>query len=422
MTILYKIALGLTFALVLFMSQIAGASGPAAINLGTSGEFAILTQTGISTTGTTSIVGDIGVSPAAASYLTGFGLVNSSNNEYSTSSYLTGDAFAADYNTPTPAIMTQAISDMQTAYNNAAGASTTNASMLNLASGNLNGQTLTPGVYILQISGTLNTASGAQIVLTNGAQAQDIFWQVSGQTTLGTGSAISGVILDKTGIAIQTGATLIGSALAQTAVTLDAATVTQSTGSGTVPLNGTSTATTTTTIAPSTNTTSTITTPAATTTVSGTNSSPIIIAATTTVSGQSKTTIQQGSAQGKGTASTAIITSTTAISDQGTVSATPTTTYQGTGTYRIMNPSGSMTDQYVSNPAYFSSLLSSGYSLTYISRSNIVYTTPNTSVATSTIMPISGRGGSVSVSYCTGSYGFLQGTVTWLYQLLGWKC
>ncbi len=406
MTMLYKISLGLILSLVLFMPQMVSAAGPAAVNLGTSGEFAILSQSGISTTGATSIVGDIGVSPAAASYLTGFSLVISSNNEYSTSSYLTGVAFAANYNVPTPAIMTQAVSDMQTAYNNAAGASTSNATTLNLASGNLNGQTLTPGVYtwgtavtitqnitfsgsgvyILQVSGTLNTASGAHIILTNGAQAQDIFWQVAGQTTLGTTSVFQGIILDKTGIIMQTGATLTGAALAQTAVTLDAATVTQSTGSGTVPLNGTSTAT---------------------TTIPGTNLTTTIAATTIPT-----TTIQQGSI------STTIAAATTTVSSQGNVSTTSTTKYQGAGTYLITSPDGSTTDQYISSQTYFNSLLSNGDSLAFVSHSNMLNTTTGGSTATSS----SGSGGSTSANYCTSSYGFLQGIVAWLYQLLGWKC
>lgn len=263
--VLYKTIFGLVL-LALFMSQVANAAGPAAVNLGTAGDFAILSQAGISTIGTTSITGDIGVSPAAATYITGFSLVNASSNQYSTSSYVTGDVFAASYSAPTPAILTTAISNMQAAYSNAAVASTTNATDLNLASGTLNGQTLAPGVYtwgspvtiintitlsggpnsvwIFQISGTLNVAGGAQIILTGGAQPQNIFWQVAGQTTLGTGSAVSGIILDKAGIAMQTRATLTGSALSQTAVTLQADKVIQSTGSGAVPASNQSTTTT----------------------------------------------------------------------------------------------------------------------------------------------------------------------------------
>lgn len=134
---------------------------------------------------------------------------------------------------------------MQTAYTNAAGRAKTFPS--NLYSGNLGGRTLTHGVYkwttgvtiptdvilsggsndvwIFQIAGTLGISSGKHVTLTGGAQAKNIFWQVAGATTLGTNSTFYGTILDKTNIAIQTGAALNGKALAQTAVTLDANTV-----------------------------------------------------------------------------------------------------------------------------------------------------------------------------------------------------
>jgi hypothetical protein len=80
-------------------------------------------------------------------------------------------------------------------------------------------------VWIFQIAGTLNISSAKKVILKGGAQAQNVFWQVAGATTLGTNSTFNGNILDKTNIAVQTGAVLNGRALAQTAVTLQANTV-----------------------------------------------------------------------------------------------------------------------------------------------------------------------------------------------------
>jgi hypothetical protein len=142
-------------------------------------------------------------------------------------------------------MLTAAVGDMQTAYTNAAGRP---AGVTELGSGNIGGKTLVPGVYkwgtgvtiptdvtlsggkndvwIFQIAGTLNISSAMKVILKGGALAQNIFWQVAGSTTLGTNSTFNGNILDKTNIALKTGAVLNGSALAQTAVTLDANTVT----------------------------------------------------------------------------------------------------------------------------------------------------------------------------------------------------
>src|SRR6185369_4608850 len=75
----------------------ATAAGPTPVNLGTAGSFVVLTKTGITTTGTTAIVGNIGVSPIVATSMTGFGLIADATNTFSTSSLVTGKIYAADY-------------------------------------------------------------------------------------------------------------------------------------------------------------------------------------------------------------------------------------------------------------------------------------------------------------------------------------
>ena len=216
------------------------------VNLGSAANFAILAKSGISSTGTTHINGDIGVSPISKTAISGnWALIMDSSNQFSTSVLVTGKVYASDYAIPTPANMTTAISDMQTAYVNAAGRTLPAAT--ELGAGNIAGMTLAPGLYkwstglniptnvtlsggandvwIFQIAQNLTVGNGARVNLSGGAQASNIFWQVAGQTTLGTTSVVNGNILCQTAIVLQTGATLNGRALAQTAVTLDAATV-----------------------------------------------------------------------------------------------------------------------------------------------------------------------------------------------------
>ena len=69
-------------------------------------------------------------------------------------------------------------------------------------------------------------SAAKNIVLSGGAQAKNIFWQVAGQVTLGANAHFEGVILAKTAITLQTGASMNGQALSQTMVALDHATVT----------------------------------------------------------------------------------------------------------------------------------------------------------------------------------------------------
>lgn len=243
-----RIILGFAVA-VLFVRQDAAAA-QAPVDLGSAGGFVILAKSGISSTGTTSITGDIGVSPIDSSAITGFGLIMHSSGQFSTSSLVVGEVYAADYAVPTPSIMTAAVSDMETAFTDAAGRSLPDAT--ELYTGDLSGRTLAPGLYkwttgvlinstltldgpansvwIFQIAGDLTMGSGANVSISGGAQARNIFWQVAGGAgvEIGTAAHIEGNVLAAKAIHLRTGASLNGRALTQTAMTLEANPVTDS--------------------------------------------------------------------------------------------------------------------------------------------------------------------------------------------------
>ena len=212
----------------------------------TAGNFAILTKAGVTTTGLTQVTGDIGTSPIAGTFLTGFDIVLDSSTQFARSTYVTdGALYAADYTLPTPSMLTVAVNHMETAYNNAAGLS--NPDFTELGAGLINGLTLEQGLYkwgtdvyfpdsltfdgpadavwILQVAGDVIVGTGATIILSGGAKAENIYWQVGGKTTFGTDSHVEGIFLCKTAIVFQNGSSLNGAALAQTEVTLDAATI-----------------------------------------------------------------------------------------------------------------------------------------------------------------------------------------------------
>jgi hypothetical protein len=223
------------------------AHGPKPVLLGSAGEFVILAKTSISTVPDSSVTGDIAVSPAAASFITGFALVADPTNVFATSTQVVGKVFASNYAVPTPTHLTTAIGAMQTAYTDAAGRPTPD--FLELGSGSIGGKTLAPGLYkwtstiliptdvtlaggaddvwIFQTSGDLTMAAAKHVTLSGGAQAKNIFWQVAGKVTIGASSHFEGVVLGKTAATLQTGASMSGRLLVQTQVALQQATLTQ---------------------------------------------------------------------------------------------------------------------------------------------------------------------------------------------------
>jgi hypothetical protein len=221
--------------LALTGSALASGPGPAPVPLGLAGDFVILTKSGITDVPTSSITGDVGTSPitGAADLLTCTEVI--------------GTIFSVNAAGPDPCsvkdptMLTTAILNMETAYNNAAGRK--DPDFTELRNGNIGGMTLEPGLYkwsssvkiasdvtlsggpndvwIFQISDNLTLDSAVAIRRAGGAVAKNIFWQVAGLATLQTTSHLEGIVLSKTLIALKTGATVNGKLYSQTAVTLE---------------------------------------------------------------------------------------------------------------------------------------------------------------------------------------------------------
>ncbi|MDY0371668.1 MAG: ice-binding family protein [Sphaerochaetaceae bacterium] len=220
--------------------------GPDPVLLGTAGNYVMLAKTAISTIPASVITGDVGLSPAAKSYLTGFSQTDATG--YATSPQVTGFLYAADMSPPTSSNLTTAVEDMLLAYNDAASRITPD--ILNHGAGEIGGQTLAPGLYkwtssvtitgsdvtinggandtwIFQIDNNLSIDANLKVTLSGGAQAKNIVWQVAGEdVTMGTGSHFEGIVLSIKQITMNTGASINGKLLAQTQIALDQATVT----------------------------------------------------------------------------------------------------------------------------------------------------------------------------------------------------
>ncbi len=211
------------------------------VTLGLTGGFAILSYAGITNTGPSVITGNVGVSPLAGSYMTGFGISN-----------VVGTIYGVDASGPAgsvvfPSMLTQAMVDLTIAFNDAAGRTVNPIGV----AGNLGGRTLYSGLYkstssleissgdltldaqgdanavwIFQIASSFNMTSGRQVFLSGGAKASNIFWQVASAATFGTTAKMKGTIMAYATITFATGASLEGRALARTAaVTLQSNTI-----------------------------------------------------------------------------------------------------------------------------------------------------------------------------------------------------
>lgn len=209
------------------------------VDLGTAGNYVVLAKSAINNNPTSDFTGDLGLSPMAESFITGFS--QTAETGHSTSAQVTGRIYAADMADPTPSNLTTAVENMETAYTNAAGRS--GPDFMELYTGEIGGKVLTPGLYkwnstvliaddvtfsgtendvwILQVSDNVTMSSDTNIILSGGAQAKNIFWQVAGEVTIGTDSHFEGIILSMTGITLNTGASLNGRILAQTAAIFD---------------------------------------------------------------------------------------------------------------------------------------------------------------------------------------------------------
>jgi hypothetical protein len=214
------------------------------VNLATAANFAILAKSAISTVPTSAITGNVGISPAAATFITGFSLSADASTVFSTSPQVTGQLFAADFTPPTPSNLTTAVSDMELAFTDAAGRA---AAVTELGAGNIGGMTLTAGVYhwgtalliptsitltgsatdvwVFQVAQDLTLSSAVRINLAGGALAKNVFWQVAGRIALGTTAHAEGNLLSQTAITLGTGASVNGRLLAQTAVNIDSSSV-----------------------------------------------------------------------------------------------------------------------------------------------------------------------------------------------------
>jgi hypothetical protein len=229
-------------------------TGEAPVDLGSAGDYTILTKAGISTVPTSAITGDIAVSPIAATAITGFSLSADAGGQFSGSTQVVGKVYAASYGGAVATHLTTAVSAMETAYTNAAGRTAGVGLKLNLGLGHLGGSgcgdvttPLTAGVYtfgsdvtidaditfngsdtdilIIQMVGDLLQVAGTKVNLSGGALATNIFWQVAGFVDVEEGAHMKGILLVKTKVMFETSASLSGRILAQTACTLDAATI-----------------------------------------------------------------------------------------------------------------------------------------------------------------------------------------------------
>ena len=217
------------------------------INLGTTANFAVLAGSDVNDTTPSTVIGDVGLDPATGAN------IDVTCAEVTGTIYDNDAAYPGLCEVTNAALLTTAKNDLTTAYNDAD--NTIPTTNLPGADNQLGGQTLTDGTYnfggattanligtltldgqgdpnsvfIFQASSTLVTASSSVVSLINGAQACNVFWQVSTSATFGTATTFVGTVMADQSITDDGGATINGRLLARiAAVTLNNTTITRS--------------------------------------------------------------------------------------------------------------------------------------------------------------------------------------------------
>ena len=230
--------LGAALALCLTAANVTAAAPQETVDLGLAAHFAVLAGSTVTNTGITIINGDLGVSPGTA--VTGFFVVDGGPGVVNGTIYTPPRICSRKVCLAKPNdVAALGQTSLTVAYNDAAGR---DVDPVIVDAADLGGLTLTPGlydsattlaitgdltlagdgVYIFQMGTALTVNSNARVLLTGGAKAAKVFWQVGSSATLGTYSVFKGTIMADQSISMATGATLEGRALARIgAVTLD---------------------------------------------------------------------------------------------------------------------------------------------------------------------------------------------------------
>lgn len=224
-------------------------AGADCVDLGTAGTYVVLARAGITNISTSAVTGNIGLESSAGN-MTGFAETLDASGTFSTSAEVTGKLYAFDYADPTPANLTQAITDTGAAFV-AADAKPVGVGNTNLgAAGNITGLDLPAGVYewttgvsvdaasavtltgsatdvwVLKIAGGITMNPGSSVTLAGGALPKNVFWR-STAAALNTTAHMEGIVLSSSDITLASGATVNGRLYASSAATLSANTITR---------------------------------------------------------------------------------------------------------------------------------------------------------------------------------------------------
>ena len=209
------------------------------VDLGTAATYSVLAGAGVSNTGAATVLAlDLGLSPAGV--IAGFppGTVTGSTHDKDAAAATAQEDRQAAYDAVVAQTGGTTFAGDQAGAIFKPGLYTSGAAITNTGTITLDADGDPGAIFVFQIGAALSSAATSKVLLTDGALAHNVYWQVAGAVSLGAGVKWVGTLLGAAAVAFGEAASIKGRILTPSTVALANSPVTKPIDDLTAPLVG----------------------------------------------------------------------------------------------------------------------------------------------------------------------------------------